>query len=159
LPYVLGVLKEFEDKTIFLATYEGIKHLGLCKITNEFQTADRFSLFGSIWQELSQGGDFDFADFTATSNLDAKLYKAVYGKINDIIDLGEFNFDGAIFDESHFVKNTYTDTLGEHKRAQQGYKSKSRERRYNIGSKNPSSLALSGYFLSRYINRMTAIKM
>ena len=158
LPYTLGVVKEFDNKTIFLATYEGVKHLGLSKLTNEGQKYSANSKFGSIWQELSQGGAFQFADFSATSNLDAKLYKAVYGRINDIIDLGEFNFDGAIFDESHFVKNTYTDTLGEHKTTQQYTLSKSRERRYNIGSKNPSSLALSGYFLSRYINKSTGDK-
>ena len=155
LPYILGVVKEFEDKTIFLATYEGVKHLGLSKLRNVGQISSENSKFVKIWSELSQGGLFQFADFSATSNLDAKLYKAVYGRINDIIDLGEFNFDGAIFDESHFVKNTYTDTLGEHKVTQQGYLSKSRVRRYNIGSKNPSSLALSGYFLSRYINKST----
>lgn len=155
LPYILGLVKEFDDKTIFLATYEGVKHLGLSKLRNEGQIYAENSKFVNIWSELSQGGLFQFADFSATSNLDAKLYKAVYGRINDIIDLGEFNFDGAIFDESHFVKNTYTDTLGEHTVTQQGYTSKNRERRYNIGSKNPSSLALSGYFLSRYINKST----
>jgi len=155
LPYILGVVKEFDDKTIFLATYDGIKHLGLSKLTNEGQKYAENSKFATIWQELSQGNRFQFADFSKATTLDAKLYKAVYGTINDIIDLGEFNFDGAIFDESHFIKNTYTDTLGDNKVTQDGYLSKQRDKRYNIGNKNSSSLALSGYFLSRYINKST----
>jgi hypothetical protein len=158
LPYTLGVVKEFDDKTIFLATYDGIKHLGLSKLRNEGQIYDENSKFVKIWSELSQGNRFQFADFSKKSTIDAKLYKAVYGTKNDIIDLNEFNFDGAIFDESHFIKNTYTDTLGDNKVTKEGYLSKQRNRRYNIGNNNSSSVALSGYFLSRYINMATENK-
>jgi len=161
LPYVLGAIKNFDDKTIFLATYEGIKHLGLSESKNRGQRYDRTSKFGKIYTEISQNGKFNSADFDAKSNLDAKFKKAIFGVKNTIIDLSEFEFDGAIFDESHFIKNNYTDTLGDYKmikaKDRYGYETyvesdKTRVRRYNVGNKKYTNLALSGYFLSRYIN-------
>lgn len=160
LPYILGTIKNFDDKTIFLATYEGIKHLGLSESKNSGQRYNSTSKFGKIYTEISQNGKFYSADFDATSNLDAKFRKAVFGIKNTVIDLKEFEFDGAIFDESHFLKNNFTDTLGDYKLIEQreyGYRTlvesdKTRIKRYNIGSNKYSSIALSGYFLSRYIN-------
>lgn len=146
LPYVLGTLKEFDNKTIFIATYEGLKHLGLNQDTDYSDSISSNSLFGQIHKEISQKGKFDSDRWLKASTLDGKYYTSVFGEINDKISLKEFNFDCAIFDESHFIKNNYTETLGDYNTATR------REKRYQVGSgKKPSALALSGYFLSRFI--------
>ena len=146
LPYTLGILKSFEDGTIFIATYEGLKHLGLSQENDISDVREEGSLFGQVYVELSQDGNFENANFNSTSNFDAKFYQAIFGKEKDILSVKDFEFDCAIFDESHFIKNNYTEALG-------GFvTSKKRARRYKIGQgKKPSTLAVSGYFLSRYI--------
>jgi hypothetical protein len=146
LPYILGVLKEFDNKTIFIATYDGLKHLGLSQDTDYGDSIRSNSLFGQIHKEISQNGYFDADRWEKESTLDGKYYTSVFGKVRDRLSLKEFNFDCAIFDESHFIKNNYTETLGDY------YTATRREKRYQIGSgKRPSTLALSGYFLSRFI--------
>jgi hypothetical protein len=146
LPYRLGILKSFEDGTIFMATYEALAHLGLSQENDAEDLGRQGSAFGQIYTELSQDGNFRNANFNATSNFDAKFYQAIFGKDKDILSVKDFEFDCAIFDESHFIKNNYTEALGEY------VTDRKRQRRYKIGQgKKPSTLAISGYFLSRYI--------
>jgi len=153
LPYTLGVVKQFDDKTIFICTYEGIKHLGLSLLNDSNDAFERNSIFGQIHREITQNGNFDTERFSKLSTIDGKYYQSIYGKMDDILSLKELEFDCAIFDESHFIKNNYTETLGDYKINRNGYVSDTiREKRYKVGSgKKPSSLALSGYFLSRFI--------
>lgn len=161
LPYILGTIKPFNNKTIFICTYEGIKHLGLSEIYEQNDAYQPNSIFGQIHREITQNGKFLTDRYEKTSTIDGKYYQSIYGKIHNILSLKELDFDCAIFDESHFIKNNYTETLGNYKmvvdyvfRGQRYYKESDtiREKRYKVGSgKKPSSLALSGYFLSRFI--------
>lgn len=161
LPYTLGTIKTFDEKTIFIATNEGLKHLGLSELNDYNDGTESNSIFGQIHKEITQNGNFDTERFSKLSTIDGKYYQSVYGiydaELNnrklDKLSLKEFEFDCAIFDESHFLKNNYTETLGDYRVNANGYISDTiRERRYKVGKgKKPSSLALSGYFLSRFV--------
>ena len=146
LPYILGTLKTFPDKTIFLATYEALKHLGLV-MQNNTELTDNDSIFGSVFQEISQGDFISDANFDAIKNYEVLFRDSVYGQIKTKIDVSQLGLDYAVFDESHLLKKVITDSKG----IPTG-DSNREKRKYGFGKgEYPTPLALTGYFLTRYI--------
>jgi len=153
LPYILGTLKTFPDKTIFLATYEALEHLGLVMQEN-FELRDNRSLFGRAFQEISQGDLIGNANYDATRNLPVLWRDSVYGKIKTKIDVTQLELDYAVFDESHLLKKVIMDSKGiPTGQVRGGAGTSMREsRKYSFGANElPSTLGLTGYFLTRYI--------
>ena len=153
MPYTLGTLKPFEDGTVFMITYEGLKHLGLLLSNNGRQLSDSNSILSDVYRELSQGDELYMAKF-GKSNLPSMLKDAIYGSKEDKLDITAFGFDYAIFDESHIMKKAIVDCKGlptYEERGNQGVYNR-RTRKYGFGANDkPSANALIGYFISRYI--------
>ena len=153
LVYILGTLKPFPDGTIFLATYEALEHLGLVMQDN-YELRNNETLFGKVFNEISQGDYVSDANFNASRNIPVLFRDAVYGKIKTKLDIRELGFDYAIFDESHLLKKVFVDCKGVPSGGvRTGAGTSIREsRKYNFGaSELPSTLALAGYFLTRLI--------
>ena len=156
LPYILGTLKTFPDKTIFLATYEALEHLGLVMQDN-MELRDNNSLYGSLFTDISQGDFVSNANYQATRNLAVLWRDSVYGKKNTKIDITQLGFDYAVFDESHFLKKVIVDckgipTGGSRKGKGDSSTSMRETRKYNFGSGTyPSTLGLIGYFLTHFV--------
>lgn len=153
LPYTLGTIKNYEDGTIFLTTYEGLEHLGLLNSNNSFQKRANQSIFGKVYNELSQGDNISSANY-GQANLPTQLSEAVYGRKNDMLDITAFGFDYVVFDESHIMKKAIVDCKGLPTGDLRGYMGiYNREtRKYGFGKTDkPSANALRGYFLTRYI--------
>jgi len=153
LPYILGTLKTFPEKTIFLATYEALEHLGLVMQEN-FEFRDNRSLFGRAFIEIGQGDRISNANYDATRNLPVLWRDSVYGKIKTKIDVRQLELDYVVFDESHLLKKVIMDCKGiPTGEVRAGAGTSMREpRKYSFGANEfPSTLALTGYFLTRYI--------
>jgi len=153
LPYILGTLKTFPDKTIFLATYEALEHLGLVMQQN-YELRDNNSLFGRVFNEVSQGDLISNANYEATRNLPVLWRDSVYGKIKTKIDVTQLELDYVVFDESHLLKKVIMDSKGiPTGQIRGGAGTSMREaRKYSFGANElPSTLGLTGYFLTRYI--------
>jgi hypothetical protein len=155
LPYILGTLKTFPDKTIFIATYEALEHLGLVMQENS-ELRDNSSLFGRSFQEISQGDLIEYANYDATRNLPVLWRNSVYGKTKTKIDIGQLGLDYAVFDESHLLKKVIMDSKGiPTGQVRGGAGTSMREsRKYSFGANElPSTIGLTGYFLTRYIQQ------
>jgi len=153
LPYILGTLKTFPDKTIFLATYEALEHLGLVMQEN-YELRDNNSLYGRVFNEVSQGDLVSNANYEATRNLPVLWRDSVYGKTKTKLDVRELGFDYAVFDESHLLKKVIMDSKGiPTGQIRGGAGTSMREaRKYTFGANElPSTLGLTGYFLTRFI--------
>jgi len=153
LPYILGVLKPFTDGTIFLATYEALEHIGLL-MDNGMELFDNTSIYGQLFNEISQGDRISNANYDAKKNLPVIWRDAIYGKTKTKIDVNAFGFDYVIFDESHLLKKVYMDCKGiPSGGVRDGSGTAMREpRKYSFGANEfPSTTALVGYFLSRYV--------
>jgi hypothetical protein len=153
LPYILGELKPFDDKTVFLATYEALEHLGLV-LRNNNDLRDNDSIFGKVYNEISQGDDIYDANYAVQKNNAVLLRDAVYGKKRTKIDINDLGIDYVVFDESHLLKKAIVDCKGlptEEIRKKSGTKVRE-PRKYDFGSGEfPSTLALTGYFITRLI--------
>jgi cell division protein ZapA (FtsZ GTPase activity inhibitor) len=153
LPYILGTLKSFDNGTIFIGTYEALEHLGLV-MANNFEMRDNDSEFGVLFNEISQGDEVSEINFNVKRNIATIFKDAVYGKRKTKLDIREFGFDYVVFDESHLLKKAITDCKGVPiSQTRSGSGTKMREKRkYKFGeSELPSTLALTGYFITRYI--------
>jgi hypothetical protein len=153
LPYILGTLKTFPDKTIFVATYEALEHLGLVMQEN-YELRDNNSLYGRVFNEVSQGDLVYNANYEATRNLPVLWRDSVYGKTKTKLDIRELGFDYAVFDESHLLKKVIMDSKGiPTGQIRGGAGTSMREsRKYSFGANElPSTLGLTGYFLTRYV--------
>lgn len=89
-----------------MATYEALEHLGLVETIND-NIRDNNSIFGQVYNELSQGDNVEDANYEARKNIPTLFKNAIYGKIKTKIDITQLGFDYAIFDESHFLKSYY----------------------------------------------------
>lgn len=153
LPYILGTIKEFPEKTIFLITYDGLEHLGFVMEDND-ELRDNRSFYGKIFNEVTEGEDVRFISYNADKNLGVLWRDSVYGKTKTKLDIRQLGFDYAVFDESHYIKKAIVDCKG---LPSGRYKEKfgtniRNDRKYNFGEKTyPSPLSLTGYFLTRYI--------
>jgi hypothetical protein len=150
LPYTLGEIKQYKDGTIFIATLQALKHIGLLGMDYK----DDSSLQGKMFREWTQG------DYVSQGNQYAKtsdysMWKeAVYGRIRTKVDISRLGTDFVVFDESHFLKKVYTDSKGRPKGGTRGGSGSSLryERHYSFGeSEKSSTIALAGYFVTRYI--------
>jgi hypothetical protein len=153
LPYILGTLKTFPDKTIFIATYEALEHLGLVMQEN-YELRDNDSLYGRLFHDLSQGDSVSNINYDVTRNLPVLWRNAVYGQKKTKIDISQLGLDYAVFDESHFLKKVIVDCKGiPTGQIRSGSGTTMREsRKYNFGANElPSTLGLTGYFLTHYI--------
>ena len=153
LPYILGTLKTFPDKTIFVATYEALEHLGLVMQEN-FELRDNNSLYGRLFYEVSQGDSVSNINYDATRNLPVLWRDSVYGKTKTKIDISQLGLDYAVFDESHLLKKVIMDSKGiPTGEVRGGAGTSMREsRKYTFGANElPSTIGLTGYFLTRYI--------
>jgi hypothetical protein len=153
LPYILGTLKTFPDKTIFLATYEALEHLGLV-MNDNFELRQNNTIFGSVFNEISQGDFISNANYEATRNLPVLWRDAVYGKTKTKLDIRELGFDYAVFDESHLLKKVIMDSKGIPTGDVRGGSGTAMRtpRKYSFGANElPSTIGLTGYFLTRYI--------
>ena len=150
LPYTLGEIKQYKNGTIFIATLQALKHIGLL----DMDYRDDSSLQGKMFREWTQG---DFVSqgnqYSKTSNY--SLWKeAVYGRIRTKVDISRLGTDLVVFDESHFLKKVYTDCKGRPKGGTFGDSGSSLryDRHYSFGeSEKSSTIALAGYFVTRYI--------
>jgi hypothetical protein len=111
LPYILGTLKTFPEKTLFLATYEALEHLGSVMQENN-ELRDNNSLYGRVFREISQGDRISNANYNATRNLPVLWRDSIYGKIKTKIDISQLELDYVVFDESHLLKKVITDSKG-----------------------------------------------
>jgi hypothetical protein len=153
LPYILGTLKEFPEKTIFLITYDGLEHLGFVMQDNE-ELKDNRSFYGKTFNEVSQGENVRVISYDADKNLAVLWRDSVFGKIKTKIDVRQLRLDYAVFDESHYIKKAIVDCKGlPTGRTRERFGTDMREdRKYNFGQNTlPSPLSLTGYFLTRYI--------
>jgi hypothetical protein len=153
LPYILGTLKTFPEKTIFLATYEALEHLGLV-MQEGYELRNNNSLYGRAFNEIAQGDLVSNANYEATRNLPVLWRDSVYGKIKTKVDVSQLELDYVVFDESHFLKKVIMDSKGiPTGEVRGGAGTSMREtRKYSFGANElPSTLGLTGYFLTRYI--------
>jgi hypothetical protein len=153
LPYILGTLKEFPEKTIFLATYEALEHLGLVmELNNELR--DNNSIYGQVFNEISQGDRVSNISYEASRNLPVMWRDSVYGKTKTKVDIRQLGIDYAVFDESHFLKKVIMDSKGIPTGDIRGGAGTSMRtpRKYSFGANEyPSTIGLTGYFITRYI--------
>lgn len=159
LPFILGELREFDDKTIFVCTYEALEKLGL-NLKNDSDLGDNNSVFGKLFTELTQGEYIEnYISMDKTSATANSLQEVIYG-IDDKrkLDINEFGWDFAVFDESHTFKKVFTESKGTAKVGYENYptgsgKVERDDRKYTIGSTDGSSTprALSGWVLTRII--------
>jgi hypothetical protein len=153
LPYITGTLKTFPEKTIFLATYEALEHLGSV-LQDSYELRDNGSLYGRLFNEISQGDYVSNANYEASRNIPVLWRDSVYGKSKTKIDISQLELDYAVFDESHYMKKVIMDSKGiPTGRVRDGAGTSMREpRKYNFGANEfPSTIALTGYYLTRYI--------
>jgi hypothetical protein len=153
LPYILGTLKPFADGTIFVATYEALEHIGLL-MDNGMELFDNNSIYGKLFNEISQGDRISNANYDAKKNLPVLWRDSIYGKTKTKIDVNAFGFDYVIFDESHLLKKVFMDCKGiPSGGVREGAGTALRyPRKYSFGANEfPSSIALVGYFLTRYV--------
>lgn len=156
MPYVLGSLKEFEDGTIFMATYEGMKRLGLVvrDYADKQMLRDDYSIYGKVYQELSQGDDISNANYETKTGLPVLLKNSVIGKKRQKLDIRELGLDYVVFDESHYMKKAIVDCKGiptGQLRGKSGLYQR-QDRKYGFGkSEKVSDIAIIGYFITRYI--------
>jgi hypothetical protein len=153
LPYILGTLKAFDDGTIFIATYEALEHLGLV-LNNNYELEDDGSIYGELFYEISQGDLVSNANYRVKKNLPVLWRDAIYGKIKTKLDVSDFQFDYVVFDESHLLKKVIMDCKGiPSGGVREGSGTALRyPRKYSFGANEfPSSTALIGYFITRYV--------
>jgi superfamily II DNA/RNA helicase len=156
MPFLLGSLKSFEDGTVFMVTYEGMKRLGLTmkEPNDRYMKSDDNSLYGQVYNELSQGDDISNANYKTKTGL-AVLYKnSIFGKTRKKIDIREIGFDYVVFDESHYMKKAIVDCKGLPKYQLRGSSGlyQRHGRKYSFGeNEKVSDIAIMGYFLTRYI--------
>jgi|688.fasta_scaffold00340_25 hypothetical protein len=161
LPYILGTLKEFEDNTIFLLTFEGLERLGLKRNNVELNYRDNDTLFGKLFNEFTQGESISNFINQGKESVALETFEEVVYGVNDKrkLSIEEFKFDFGVFDESHNFKKVFLESKGEPKMgwnnnfAVTGRGTIDRDdRKYTIGSgERPTPRALSGWFLTRYI--------
>ena len=160
MPYTTGTLKTFEDGTIFFATYDGLKHLGLL-LEDKAQLKNNYGLYGELFSEISQGDNVSSINYNAKNSLPVLWKNAVFGKNKTKVDITDLGIDYAVFDESHFLKKVFTDCKGlpvEGTRGGTGTTSRS-ERKYKFGEGEfPSATALAGFFITRYIQENNKYK-
>jgi hypothetical protein len=152
LPYILGTLNTFEDGTIFLATYQALKHLGFVMQDN-YELRDNRSFYGKMFNEISQGENVSNISYDADKNIAVLWRDSIYGKIKTKVDIRELGLDYVVFDESHYLKKSIVDCKGipSGRISKDGYDIRN-DRRYTFGAGTlPSPLSLTGYFLTRYV--------
>jgi len=153
LPYILGTVKTFPDKTIFLATYEALEHLGLLMESNT-ELRDDDSIYGRLFNEISQGDKVSNINYNVKKNLAVLWRDSVFGKKKTKVDIGQLGIDYAVFDESHFLKKVIMDCKGIPTSQIRGNAGTSmrKPRKYSFGENQyPSTIGLTGYFITRYI--------
>lgn len=135
-------LKEVEDGTITVLTYEGLEKLGM---TERFAETLRDEL-GVI---LSQGGDGK-----DTESLKEKLEKNVGNLMAEtVVNVDECDFDFFILDEAHNAKNLFNGVKARVTgKLDKDGKAEREQNNYAIGSSNPpSDRALKCFMLSQYV--------
>jgi|688.fasta_scaffold03184_35 hypothetical protein len=157
LPYTLGTLKQFEEGTIFFATYDALEHLGFM-LDDESDLRNEYGLYGELFNEISQGDNISTVNYNSKSSLPIIWKNAVYGKNRTKIDIRDLEIDYAVFDESHFLKKVFTDVKalprqGDNERTRGGTGTALRgDRKYSFGKAElSSSIALTGFLITRYI--------
>ena len=158
LPFILGTIKEFPENTIFICTYEGLRYLGK-KLDAPYELGDNSSLFGRLFNELSQGEEVNnFVRYGKKSGLATKLEDVMYG-IDDKrkIDINNLGLDYAVFDESHYFKKVFTASKGlpdtrRWSTREDGYIYR-KDRKYTIGGTSdlPSTRSLNAWSITRII--------
>jgi hypothetical protein len=160
MPYITGTLKTFEDGTIFFATYDGLKHLGLL-LEDKTQLKNNYGLYGELFNEISQGDDVSSINYNAKNSLPVLWKNAVFGKNRTKVDISDLGIDYAVFDESHFLKKVFTDCKGlpvSGTRGGTGTTTRN-DRKYKFGEGEfPSATALAGFFITRYIQENNKYK-
>lgn len=160
LYYKLGVLKPVSDKTIFITTFQGLSNLAIDNLMTEdgIDINSNDSFFGKMYNELTQGDNLERLKNSGKSNTFADDLEAmIYGGVGENkIYLKELGIDYAVFDESHNFKKVYVNVKGKPQKNPISYSDngsvKRLDKKYtlNMGS-SPSSLALSSYLVSRYV--------
>lgn len=145
--YSFGKIKKFDDKTIFVITYEGLAKLSL-------DSEGSRSIVSKLYEELSQGEELDQIGDTSMSETIQSIVSGV-GK-NQTIFLDELGIDYAVFDESHNFKKVYTSVKAKpyNKNKDFDYKGKliRDKSKYSITSgKNINPRSLYAWCISRYI--------
>ena len=156
LPFRIGKLKEFPEKTVFLISHTGIGKLGAYKPNIEEDINQDDTLFGKIFYELTQGESIEemrgygnesgFANRLETMLFEAPKRPKVY--------MSNLGIDYVCFDESHFYKKAFTVSKGK-VNTFRGEKADGRkyrqEKKYDIDKGQPSARSLSAYAMVRYI--------
>lgn len=158
LPYILGTIKEFPKKTIFICTYEALGYLGL-KLNDADDLINNQSTFGKLFTELTQGELVENFQRMGKVNMVSKTLANVLHGTEDKrkIDLYELGVDYGVFDESHTFKKVFTESKGLPKQFSNypdGHGRIEREvKKYQIGATDgkPTPLALGGWVVTRLI--------
>jgi hypothetical protein len=156
LIYILGTIKEFPDKTIFICTYESLQKIGL-KLNDPSDLGFNDSIFGKLFNEITQGEQIQNFPRNERGGTAKLLEDIIYGIDSKAkVDINEFGWDYAVFDESHTFKKVFTESkpsLESYKTIRaDGYYTRERLRKYNIGQGDkPTSRAVSGWMLTRII--------
>lgn len=158
LPYILGKINEFPDKTIFICTYEALGYMGL-KLGDVDDLINDDSIYGKLFTELTQGEKVsNYLRMGKVSAVASTLADVVYG-VNDKrkIDLYELGIDYGVFDESHTFKKVFTESKGLPKKYSNYPDGNGRiqreDKKYQIGAQDgkPTPLALGGWLVTRLI--------
>ena len=161
LPYKLGEIKNFPDKSIFVVTYEGLAKMGAESLNADERKKinSNSSLFGTLYRELSQGNEIESVRGLGQSKEVDLLEDAMFGSVgNPKVFIKDLGIDYAVFDESHNFKKVYTKSKGKPK-----YEGATRTdglmdrkpAKYQLGKGGyPSARALSAFVMVRYIQLM-----
>lgn len=153
LIYTLGELKQFPDGTIFVITEVGLQRLGL-------SDANKGKLTETFYKILSQGElTAEQSDKRDAAALEIKIEQTISSSHkNAQLQIEDFGFDWACFDESHLYKKLFTYVKGQATGISEnfsGEKKVNREKsKYELKSgATPSARALSAFVLSHYIQK------
>jgi len=158
LPYKLGTTKSFPDKTIFVATYEGLGRLGVesVKADDMHSVRKNTSTFGTIFNELTQGEEVDnFYDRLPKEG--EMLEEAMYGGSGkQKLFAKDFGIDYSVFDESHFFKKVFVKSKGKpekYSHTRQDGRISREKAKYVLGggSGQPSARAINAFAMCRWI--------
>jgi hypothetical protein len=165
LVYMTGKFPEVPDGTITIVTEDALK-------MNKIGTRNTDSIAERMYNILSQGDDMnDDGDYDERSgtNLMERIKQRVESRLgNSKIAIEDLGCDMLILDEAHHYRKIFTTLQGKVKTGEGGeVKSKiteskdgkrtkkieREEKNYDLGSGQPSGVALSAFFLSTYIQQ------
>lgn len=158
LPYRTGETTKFPDNTIFLLTHEGLSNLGAESLLADQRDSinSDTSMFGTLFKELSQGESISAIRGGNGLVLADLLEDAMFGGVGSPkIYLKDLEIDYAVFDESHFFKQLYTESKGkpsDRSDVREDGRVHRETRKYNIGKGGkPSTRALGAFVAVRYV--------